>query len=317
MTSIEQSERELVLVTGATGLLGASVVTRAMETNREVVGLCHRHRLNVAGADIRTLDLTDSLAIRHLIADLRPSAIIHCAAATNVDWCEANPEHAGVINVAASAHLAQLAKSINARFVHISTDSIFDGSEGYYFEEDDPSPLNVYAQTKRDAEKEVLRHCPWALIVRVNFYGWNVQEKFSLAEWVLDQLNKGNPVPGFTDVFFCPMLVNDLAEMLFAMLDQGLSEIYNVVGSERLSKYDFATRLATLFGFDPARVIPSSIANARLRAPRPRDTSLSTEKICKALHRAMPDVANGLQRFKASGALTKHFHPQTDIAGVT
>jgi dTDP-4-dehydrorhamnose reductase len=309
----DQSERSLILITGASGLLGSSLLMRAVGQNREVVGLCRRHDLSIAGAEIRAVDLTDSTATRKVIADLRPSAIIHCAAATNVDWCEDHPQEAAAINIAVSAHLAQLAKEINAQLIHISTDSIFDGERGEYSENDGPSPLNVYAQTKFQAEIEVLRYCPSALIARVNFYGWNFQNKSSLPEWVLDQLSKGNPVPGFTDVFFCPMLANDLAELLLAMLDRGLIGIYNVVGSERISKYEFAARLATLFGFDPARVIPTSIAGAQLRAPRPRDTALNTRKISSALGLPMPDIASGLQKFKALAKVSDCRHAQTDL----
>jgi dTDP-4-dehydrorhamnose reductase len=278
--------------------------------------LCHRNRLIIAGAAIRAIDLTDSNVTRKFIADLRPTAMIHCAAATNVDWCEENPDQAGAINVGASALLAQLAKEINARFIHVSTDSIFNGEKGNYSEPDEPSPLNVYAQTKLRAEREVLQYCPAALIARVNFYGWNVQKKLSLAEWVLDQLIKGNSVPGFTDVFFCPMLANDLAETVLTMLDRELTGIYNVVGSERISKHDFAARLATLFGFDFARVVPTSIADAPLRAPRPRDTSLTTGKISAALGRPMPDVATGLKRFKALREIGDRHQARHDFAGV-
>lgn len=304
-----------ILITGASGLLGSAIVTRALETNREVVGICYRHPIRIAGAEIRAIDLTDALAIRNLIADLRPSAIIHCAAATNVDWCEDHPEAAAELNVAVSARLAQLATETNARLVHISTDSIFDGNKGNYCETDEPLPLNTYARTKLQAEREVLQYCPSALMARVNFYGWNVQKRLSLAEWVLDQLSKDTPVPGFTDVFFCPLLANDLAEILLAMLDRGLSGIYHVVGSERVSKYEFAVRLATRFGFDPAQVTPSSIANAPLRAPRPRDTSLCTAKISKALDRAMPNVDIGLEKFKAL-AEVHHRYQQAFPVGV-
>jgi dTDP-4-dehydrorhamnose reductase len=157
--------------------------------------------------------------------------------------------------------------------------------------------VNVYARSKLHGEREVLRENPVASIARVNLYGWNAQNKQSLAEWVLQQLMLGNPVPGFSDVFFCPILANDVAEVLLALLDQNLTGLYHVVGSQSISKFAFARQVAATFGFDPGQVVAARAADAKLRAQRPRNTSLNTEKICAALGRSMPDTAAGLRRF--------------------
>ena len=133
--------------------------------------------------------------------------------------------------------------------------------------------------------------------MRVNIYGWNAQDKRSLAEWILHELDGGKQVRGFTDIHFTPMLVNDLAEVLLAMVDSRLPGIYHVAGSEKISKYEFAKRVATLFGFESGRVIPASSAEAGLRAARPADISLNTAKVTSALGIPMPDVGTGLARF--------------------
>src|SRR5437764_6265197 len=306
----------MILVTGASGLLGSTVLRSALECGRKAFGICHTHHTTVPHVATTRLDLTDFESTENVISRMRPSSIIHCAAATNVDWCEENPEQAQRINLDAAEFLAGIAREISASFIHISTDSIFDGRCGNYSEADTPTPLNSYARSKLLAEEVVLRVHPCPLVVRVNFYGWRAQNKPSLAQWVVDELRGGRDVPGFTDVFFCPMLANDLAEILFVMLDRRLSGIYNVVGSERISKYEFANRLAMLFGFDSARVIPCSVANARLRAPRPHDTSLNTDKISKVLGCALPNVESGLQKFKSLSD-AEHLHPSSSgFAGV-
>jgi dTDP-4-dehydrorhamnose reductase len=105
-------------------------------------------------------------------------------------------------------------------------------------------------------------------------------------------------VRGFDDVYFCPMLVNDVAEVLLTMLDRGLSGVYHVVGSERISKYEFAKRVAKTFNLATDCVVPVSIVKAQLRALRPLDASLNTEKIRAALGKPMPDVDTGLHRFR-------------------
>jgi len=288
----------MLVVTGASGLLGASVLRSAVELGWETVGLCHRHVLRDPKMRVAKVDLTDDSATRKLLFDLRPDAIVHCAAATNVDWCEDNPKQADAINVHAAAVLAEIAATCNSRFVYVSTDAVFDGKKGDYAETDEPAPLNVYARSKLAGERETLLRIPSALLVRVNIYGWNAQKKDSLAEWVLRRLEEGRNVPGFTDVFFTPILVNDLVPVLFAMLQQELTGIYHVVGSERISKFEFARRVATTFGFDPARVTPCQVKDMNLKAERPLDVSLNTAKIRIALGHSMPDVDSGLCVFR-------------------
>jgi len=288
----------MLVVTGASGLLGASVLRSAVELGWETVGLCHQHVIRDPAIRVATVDLTDDSATRKLLFDLRPDAIVHCAAATNVDWCEDNPQQAEAINVQASAVLAETAATLNAGFVYVSTDAVFDGKKGNYAETDEPAPLNVYASSKLAGERETLRRNPSAMLVRVNIYGWNAQNKESLAEWALRRLEEGRDVPGFTDVFFTPILVNDLVPVLFAMLQQELTGLYHVVGSERISKFEFARRVAAAFGFDPARVTPCQVRDMNLRAARPLDVSLNAEKIRIALRRSMPDVDSGLSEFR-------------------
>jgi dTDP-4-dehydrorhamnose reductase len=294
----------MILVTGASGLLGASLVSLAHEQGREVVGLYHRHPVRMDGVKMLAADLTDQAETSRLFRELKPSSVVHCAAATDVDWCEEHPEEAQRVNASVTASIAGISSQSGVHLLYISTDSVFDGERGNYAETDTPAPVNEYAKTKLQGEEEVLRENPTASIARVNLYGWNVQNKDSLAEWILRQLTLGKVVPGFSDVFFCPLLANDLADTMLALLDQNLAGLYHVVGSEAVSKYEFARRVASTFGFDPGRVVPTRMADARLKARRPRNTSLNTKKISAALGHPTPDVEAGLRSFarlRASG----------------
>lgn len=286
----------MILITGGSGLLGSSLISLARAQGRNAVGLYYRHRVSMAGVKFLAADLTDEAEIPRIFSEVRPSSVVHCAAATNVDWCQEQPDAANKVNVAATWAVADITSRNNIRLLYISTDSVFDGKSGNYVETDTPGPVNVYAATKLLAEREVIRRNPAAAIARVNFYGWNA-EKESLAEWVLKRLSNRLAVPGFSDVLFCPMLVDDLTEILLALLDRDLSGIYHIVGSEAVSKYEFARRVASTFGFDPEQVVATPLAEARLKAPRPQNTSLNTSKICAALGRPMPDVDTGLRRF--------------------
>src|SRR5581483_5019871 len=99
--------RGMILITGASGLLGAHVLLRARGLGKDALGICHRHQ--VPAGPTETVDLTDSAATRRLVTRVRPAAIIHCAAAADVDWCEDHRSEARRINIAASAFLAGLA----------------------------------------------------------------------------------------------------------------------------------------------------------------------------------------------------------------
>jgi dTDP-4-dehydrorhamnose reductase len=292
----------MILVTGASGLLGASLVSLARKQGRKVVGLYHRHPVGIDGVKLLAADLTDESETRRIFQELRPASVVHCAAATNVDWCEDHPDEAHRINVTVPSVIASITSQRDTHLLYVSTDSVFDGVRGNYAETDMPGPVNVYAKTKLQGESEVLRQNPTALIARINLYGWNAQNKDSLAEWILKQLTRGGQVPGFSDVVFCPALADDLAEVMLASLDLNLAGVYHVAGSEPVSKYEFARRVASTFGFDPGQVVPTRIADAKLKAPRPRNTSLNTGKICAALGRPMPDVEAGLRRFAEMGA---------------
>ncbi|MDQ5846633.1 MAG: dTDP-4-dehydrorhamnose reductase [Acidobacteriota bacterium] len=289
----------MILVTGASGLLGASFVSVARQYHRPLVALSHQHPVAGSGLESVTVDLTDQQEVEKLLHSLRPTWIVHCAALTDVDGCEEQPDKARLINTTVSRNLAREARILGAGLVYISTDSVFDGEKGDYSEDDIPNPLNVYAQSKLAGEQAVREELAESLIVRTNIYGWNVQKKLSLAEWMLARFEAQQTIPAFEDVIFSPILVNDLSEILLNMMERRMTGLYHVTGSESCSKHQFALNLATVFGMDRQLVKATSIADSSLKAPRPRNTSLSTVKVERTLGKAMPDLLSGLKHFKA------------------
>jgi len=223
--------------------------------------------------------------------------IIHCAALTEVDRCEMYPEEAYQANTRLPGILARAAAQNGVRLLHISTDAIFDGQRGDYTESDEPGPINVYARTKLEGERSVAGANPDALIARVNFYGWSWQGSRSLAEYFYNNLACGSPVLGFTDLIFCPLLVNDLVEILLRMLERGLSGVYHVVSSEALSKYTFGRMLARHFSFDENLISPAPYTLANLKAPRSPLLSLRSEKLARDLGEALPGQETAMQRY--------------------
>ena len=290
-----------LLVTGASGLLGLNLCLDAVRTGGlSVVGVVHHHPLAAnAPFPTRALDLLQlsEREIASLLEEIQPDAVIHCAAAANLDYCEANPEIARQVNGVLPGLLAGAARRSGVQFVHISTDCVFDGQRGDYVELDTPNPVGVYAATKLMGEHMVAEANPEAIIARVNFYGWSLQGKRSLAEFFFNNLSGGQQVKGFTDVLFCPLLANDLGRLLLQMLNKHLSGLYHVVSRQHLSKYDFGVALANTFGLDAGKIIPVSVAQAGLAARRSPLLTLRVDKLARDLGAPLPEQAQGLQAF--------------------
>ena len=244
------------------------------------------------------MDVTQPDQVWAVMTQSRPHVVIHCAAETRVDYCEEHPEEAFRVNVEGTGNVAKGTAHVEAKFVYISTDSVFDGLVGMYNEMAGPNPLNIYARTKLAGEQMVKRQVMDHLIVRTNIYGWNARPKFSLAEWILDRLDHGQTVPGFADIYFSPILVNDLAVILVDMINADVRGIYHVGASERCSKLDFARMLCKVFGKDVALVQSAKSDAAGFKARRPKDISLDVRKVTQVLGRPMPGILDGLSRFR-------------------
>lgn len=287
-----------ILVTGASGLLGLNLALAAARQHT-VYGVVRSQRLRTDAFHQVQADLLAPGAVEAVLGEAQPDWVIHCAAMANVDACEADPAQARQVNSELPGRLAEHVGRGGARLLHISTDAVFDGERGDYRETDEPNPLGVYARTKLDGERRVDEADRQALIARVNFYGWSLSGKRSLAEYFFYNLQAGRPVRGFTDVFFCPLFVDDLAGLLLRMLEVGLSGLYHVVGSQPITKYEFGMALAQRFGLDSGLIEPTSVTAAGLVASRSPRLTLRVDKLTQALGEPPADFSTGLERFYA------------------
>ena len=285
-----------VLVTGASGLLGINLALEARQ-DHTVFGLVNTLQLRKAPFKVLTGDLLANGTIERLLDATQPDWVIHCAALANLEACESDPALAAQINTEVPRKLAQHVARGGARLLHVSTDAVFDGLRGDYSETDSPNPLSVYARTKLEAERAVREADPNAIVARVNLFGWSLTGKRSLAEWFFNNLSAGNPVMGFTDVYFCPLLVNHLAHIFIEMLDRNLSGLFHVVSSQCVPKYDFGIALARQFGLDEGLISPASVSQSGLKAARSPNLTLRNTKLIQTLQHDIPSLSTGLQHF--------------------
>jgi dTDP-4-dehydrorhamnose reductase len=295
-----------ILVTGASGLLGLNLALSAAAAGHTVTGVVNRQTLQGVPFQSVEADLLAPGKLQQILEMTRPEWVIHCAALANLEACEADPELAQRLNAELPGQIAQLLAGPEntghvarggARLVHISTDCVFDGQRGGYSESDLPNPLGVYARTKLAGEQAVAAANPQAIIARVNLFGWSLTGKRSLGEFFFYNLQAGRPLKGFTDALFGPLLVNDLADVLLAMLAKNLSGLYHVLSPVHTSKYAFGVALAQRFGLDAGLITPVSLAEGGLLARRSPNLTLRTDKLQAALGGRLPTWETGLERF--------------------
>ena len=283
-----------ILITGASGLLGLNLALEA-SPRYEIIGVVHENSLRQPGFEILKADLLEHDETPRLLDATKPDWVINCAALADLDACERQPELAQRLNAELPGRLAVEASKRGLRFLHVSSDTVFDGVKGNYREEDAPAPISIYGRTKRLSELAVKAAHPQVLIVRPNLFGWSAKGDHSLAEFYYNNLSVGYPVQGFTDRLFCPLLVTDLAKIMLELLEKNVHGLFHTASSDHLSKYDFGVAIARRFGFDPSLVQPASSVTGNGVAPRSFNLTLKTTNLVKALGRRPPTIAAGIE----------------------
>ncbi|MFZ5801457.1 MAG: dTDP-4-dehydrorhamnose reductase [Candidatus Omnitrophota bacterium] len=244
------------------------------------------------------VDVTDKGGLAAVFSAAKPQQVILAAAFTNVDLCESEKEKAYRINVEGCRNVAELCQRNSAKMVFFSSEYVFDGKNGPYSEEDIPHPINVYGQTKLEAEK-IVAGLPEHLIIRTTvIYGKERMGK-NFAFRLVNSLRQGILVKVPNDQISSPTYAPDLARAVGELVKKEKLGIYNVVGSEVISRYDFALRVAEVFGLNKDLLIPVTTAEFKPAAARPLKAGLKIDKVERDTGLKIPSIENSLKRFKA------------------
>jgi dTDP-4-dehydrorhamnose reductase len=281
-----------IFITGGSGLLGSRMAEIASEEGHDVIsGYCHN--LPEYGKAVR-FDLEDQSSIATAIRDAKPEVIYHTAALTDVDRCEREPELAHKINVLGTKLISEAAKEVGAFLIYVSTDYVFYGNRGMYREEDPTNPVNQYGKSKLVGEKYadcVARAC-------VIYGSRPASGKINFALWILEKLKRGEAIRIVTDQYITPTLNTNLAKMLLEAEERKMTGIYHLAGATRISRYDFACRLADAFELDRGLIMPSSMNDMNWMAKRPADSSLDISKTAKILKEGPYDLNKSFKTLK-------------------
>ena len=265
----------------------------------QVLGIANKTALSGTPFNILQRDLLQEDP-GNLLGETTPDVVLHCAALANIDQCERFPDEAAHINSIYPGKLARECMKHSVKFVHISTDAVFDGEncgENGYREDDRPNPISRYAETKLHGEQNVLENDPEALVARVNFYGWSTSGSRSLVEFFYNNLSAGKQMNGFDDVFFNTLYVHQLADLLSEMIDLDACGIYHVFSADHQSKYNFGVSIAEKFGFDPDLITPVSWKSGGLTAKRSPNLIMNTDKLRNLLGHQLPAQKECLDQF--------------------
>jgi dTDP-4-dehydrorhamnose reductase len=287
-----------VLVTGAGGLLGSKVVELAVEKGYDVYATYLTH-VPPAGRAVK-MDVTDREQVFKVLEAARPDAVVHCAALTNVDLCETEKELALKVNVDGARIVAEAAKSVGSYLVHVSTDYVFDGEKGMYREEDEPNPVNFYGYSKLLGEKAVEEVGGDYLTVRPSvIYGSRpAGGKTNFALWLIDSLKAGREVKILVDQYVSPTLNTNLAAMILDAVERRLTGVLHTAGATRASRFEFAVKLADVFGLDRSLIRETTMDEMKWVARRPKDTSLDVSKAMRVLGVKPMELGDALKALK-------------------
>ena len=286
-----------ILVTGSSGLLGAQLVSLGLKDGHRVLSAYGSHQPS-GGEPIR-LDLAELHAIVPVIQKAAPDIIVHTASITDVDLCEQKPQLARLINGEATGKIAEAAVALQAYLIYVSTDYVFDGNSGMYREDDTPSPVNSYGESKLLGEKLVrksgARHC----IARTSVvYGCGREHRPNFATWVLGKLRSREVARVVNDQYASPTLNLNLAEMISDLSEKRLEGILHLAGATRIDRYNFALTIAEVFHLDPGPIMKVSSREIDWKARRPADSSLDVSKTTRLLGRKPLKLHASLERFR-------------------
>jgi len=298
-----------ILLTGANGLLGQYLIS-ALDPTQTVVlatGLgSPRFKFPACeGFAYETLDITDAGQVREKVTAFRPDIIIHGAALTAPDACELDHDLCRRVNVEATRHLCEAAGHIDAFFIHLSTDFVFDGSSGPYREEDHPAPVNFYGQSKLDAEQVVRNSgCRWAIVRTVLVYGNTFGATRShLISWVRDKVGKGERIRVVGDQLRTPTYAGDLAKGVLLVADKGTEGIFHISGREQMTPYDMAMATCEALGLDHTLMDKVDASVFSQPAQRPLRTGFIITKAERELGYQPMSFREGLARMLAGNDL--------------
>ena len=278
-----------ILIIGANGFTGRQILNDlSVHTQYKVTG-CSLHPdilPNDAGKYrfIET-DIRNEANIKRLFEEVQPDVVINCSALSVPDYCETHHEEAYLTNVTAVSQLAVFCEEYKSRFIHLSTDFVFDGKINedaglLYTEEDIPTPVNYYGYTKWKGEEKVAETCSSFAIIRVAIvYGRALPGQHgNIVQLVMNRLKAGQEIRVVSDQWRTPTYVGDVSDGVQRLIAHTTNGIFHICGDECMSIAEIAYQVADYMGLDHSLIHPVTTEEMNETTPRPRFSGMSIDK---------------------------------------
>ncbi|RAO19210.1 dTDP-4-dehydrorhamnose reductase [Micromonospora noduli] len=262
-----------VLVVGGSGLLGRSVCRRGVSAGWSMVGTFHSGEIDVPGVAARRLDVTDRSAVRALVAEVRPDAVVGTPYRYG-DWA---------VTADGAAHVALAAAEVGARLVHVSSDALHAGRPVPYTDDEPPTPVHAYGAAKAAAETAVRAIDPGAALVRTSLIVGEGSKQIQLCRDAL-----AGRATLFSDELRCPIDVTDLADAVLELAASTYSGLLNVAGPDAVSRAELGLLVAERYGLAAAGLRTTTSATSGL--VRPLDVRLDSARAAALLRTRLRGV---------------------------
>jgi dTDP-4-dehydrorhamnose reductase len=282
------------LVTGARGMLGSALLA-ALPPEHSTVGV-----------DLRDFDICEDAAVQKAFRELRPDFVVHLAAYTDVDGCEANPHRAESINALGTWNVARACAEIGAILLYVSTDYVFDGRLARPYREDDcPHPISVYGRTKLKGEQHVQSLVARHFIIRTSWLYGPQGKNFVAA--ILKLAREREELRVVSDQRGSPTYTRHLAAKLPLLLQAEAYGIYHITGTGACSWFEFAQAIVRVGGYERVRVAPIASQDCERPAARPANSVLENRRLTQAHLGTLPHWTEGLAQYIEEGRRSGEF----------
>lgn len=289
-----------IIITGANGMLGQRLFEFYSTLNDvELLVSSIENEFVFKNQNYIRADISNRNELKKVIYDFCPDFIINAAAYTNVDKSESERETAWKINVKGVEYITETARVLDSHIVHISSDYIFDGKNGPYTENDIPNPLGYYGRTKLASENVLKISGTKNTILRTNvLYGTAKYSRSDFVKWVVESVRAGKEIRIVDDQFNNPTFIDDLVQAINKVIELRKEGIYNIGGSEVLSRYDFTMIIADFFNLDKYLIKKIQTEDLDQPARRPLKSGLITIKAQSELGYKPHSIIQSLELMK-------------------
>ena len=290
-----------ILITGSNGLLGQKLVELISTKDDHLIATAKSKLvINLPQGEFHPLDITRLEDVENVIRKTKPDTIINTAAMTQVDQCETEKEKCWLNNVTAVENLVTVCTKTTTRLIHVSTDFIFDGTQGPLDESANPNPLSYYGESKLAAELVIQKsNIDWAILRTVLVFGVTKDmSRSNIVLWVKKSLEEGKTINVVNDQWRTPTLAEDLALGCYLAAKKKAKGIYNISGYEMMTPYDIAIKTAEFFGLDKSLIKQTDSTQFKQLAARPPKTGFIIDKAKKELGYQPRSFVEGLSLLK-------------------